>query len=134
MMSNTGKKTVLVVEDSPTQAVQTRALLVANGLHVLMACDGVEGIEMAEEYLPRLIILDWEMPRMNGGEVLRALKSKPDTRQIPIIIFTHHDTPEIKAAGLQDGAVDFIPKDAFAKVVMLETLKQMGIITVRSGG
>lgn len=132
MMPNSTKKTVLVVEDSPTQAVQTRALLVANGLHVLMASDGMEGVEMAEEYLPKLIILDWEMPRMNGGEVLRVLKSKPDTCKIPIIIFTHHDSPEIKAAGIQEGAVDFIPKDAFAKVVMLETLKQMGFIAPAS--
>jgi len=128
-MSNLSMKTVLVVEDSPTQAVQTRALLVANGLHVIIACDGVEGLEMAVEYLPELIILDWELPRMNGGEVLRALKNKSQTCQIPIIVFTHHDTPEIKIAGLQEGAVDFIPKDAFAKVVMLETLKQMGFIT-----
>lgn len=122
------KRTILVVEDSPTQAIQTRALLVANGLKVMVACDGVEGIEMAAEYLPGLIILDWEMPRMNGGEVVRQLKSNPETSQIPIIIFTRHDSPEIKNAGLQGGAIDFIPKDAFAKVVMVETLKEMGFI------
>jgi CheY-like chemotaxis protein len=127
-MLNCAKKTVLVVEDSPTQAVQTRALLVANGLQVIIACDGLEGIQIAEEILPKLIILDWEMPHINGSEVLRRLKSKPLTSQIPIIIFTQHDSLEIKAAGLQEGAVDFIPKDAFAKVVMVETLKQMGFI------
>lgn len=122
------RKTILVVEDSPTQAAQIRALLVANGLKVLLAQDGQEGIEMAQQYYPGLIILDWELPVMNGGEVARVLKSNSKTSQIPIIIFTRYDQAEIVSAGLQEGAVDFIPKDAFAKVVMVETLKQMGFI------
>lgn len=122
------RKTILVVEDSPTQAAQIRALLVANGLKVLLAQDGQEGIEMAQQYYPGLIILDWELPVMNGGEVARVLKNNSKTSQIPIIIFTRYDQAEIVSAGLQEGAVDFIPKDAFAKVVMVETLKQMGFI------
>jgi CheY-like chemotaxis protein len=123
------KKTILVVEDSPTQAVQIRALLVANGLHVQLAADGVEGLEKALEILPDLIIADLEMPRMNGIEMAHALKEKPQTSKIPLIMFTRHDSPEAMAMGLSEGIVDFIPKDAFAKVVMIETLKQMGIIT-----
>jgi len=122
------KKTVLVVEDSPTQAAQIRALLVANGLHVLIASDGVDGLEQATEYLPELVILDLEMPRMNGIEVAHALKANPDTAHIPLILFTRHDSPEAMSMGLSEGVVDFIPKDAFAKVVMIETLKQMKII------
>lgn len=122
------KRTILVVEDSPTQAVQIRALLVANGLHVELAADGLEGMQMANELLPGLIILDLEMPRMNGVEVVRALKKDARTKNIPIIIFTRHDSPEALAMGLDQGVVDFIPKDAFAKVVMVETLKQMGFI------
>jgi CheY-like chemotaxis protein len=123
-----GKKTILVVEDSPTQAVQIRALLIANGLSVQLAADGIEGLEKASEYLPDLIILDLEMPRMNGIEMARELKNNPLTRQIPMIMFTRHDTPEVMVMGLDEGIVDFIPKDAFAKVVMVETLKQMGFI------
>ena len=122
------KKTVLVVEDSPTQAAQIRALLVANGLHVLLAGDGVDGLEQATEYLPELVILDLEMPRMNGIEVAHALKADPRTSHIPLILFTRHDSPEAMSMGLEEGVVDFIPKDAFAKVVMIETLKQMKII------
>ncbi len=122
------KKTILVVEDSPTQAVQIRALLVANGLHVQIAADGIEGLEMAADILPDLIILDMEMPRMNGLEMAHALRENPVTAKIPMIMFTRHDSPEVMAMGLGEGIVDFIPKDAFAKVVMIETLKQMGII------
>ncbi len=123
------KKNILVVEDSPTQAAQIRALLLANGLHVELACDGVEGLERAVEVLPDLIILDMEMPRMNGIEMAHALKDNPLTCKIPMIMFTRYDSPEVMAMGMGEGIVDFIPKDAFAKVVMVETLKQMGIIT-----
>jgi chemosensory pili system protein ChpA (sensor histidine kinase/response regulator) len=122
------KKTILVVEDSPTQAVQIRALLVANGLHVEIAGDGIEGLERANEVMPDLIILDLEMPRMNGIEMAHELKKNSRTCKIPLIMFTRHDNPEAMAMGLGEGIVDFIPKDAFAKVVMVETLKQMGII------
>ena len=122
------KKTILVVEDSPTQAAQIRALLVANGLQVQLACDGIEGLEKAVETQPALIILDLEMPRMNGVETARALKANLLTRKIPLILFTRHELTEAKALGLDEEIADFIPKDAFAKVVMIETLKQMGII------
>ncbi len=122
------RKTILVVEDSPTQAVQIRALLIANGLRVEIAGDGLEGLERANEIMPDLIILDMEMPRMNGIEMAHELKGNPRTCRIPMIMFTRHDNPETMAKGLDEGIVDFIPKDAFAKVVMVETLKQMGII------
>lgn len=122
------KKTILVVEDSPTQAAQTRALLIANGLNVHLAGDGIEGLEKAVEVLPELIILDLEMPRMNGMEMANALKEDPRTSKIPIIFFTRHELPEMMSTGTEERVVDFIPKDAFAKVVMIETLKHMGIL------
>lgn len=122
------KKTILVVEDSPTQAAQIRALLVANGLQVQLASDGIEGLEKAVETQPALIILDLEMPRMNGVETARALKANLLTRKIPLILFTRHERTEAKSLGMDEEIADFIPKDAFAKVVMIETLKQMGII------
>lgn len=128
MADDNRKKTILVVEDSPTQAAQTRALLVANGLNVQLAGDGVEGLEKAVEVHPELIILDLEMPRMNGLEMANALKENPVTNKIPIIFFTRHPVPEALVAGSGERVLDFIPKDAFAKVVMIETLKQMGIL------
>lgn len=128
MADDSHKKTILVVEDSPTQAAQTRALLVANGLNVQLAVDGVDGLEKAVAVQPELIILDLEMPRMNGVEMANALKANPMTDKIPIIFFTRHPVPEALVAGSEERVLDFIPKDAFAKVVMIETLKQMGIL------
>ena len=121
-------RNILVIEDSVTQAMQIRALLIANNLLVTLAFDGADGLEKALEILPGLIISDFEMPLMNGVEVARALKNNPLTRDIPIILFTGHTMQDALQMGLGEGIVEIIPKDAFAKVVMVETLKQLGFI------
>lgn len=122
------KKTVLVVEDSPTQALHMQALLEQEGLSVLLAHDGKTGLEMAQELGPDLIVLDVQMPEMNGFQVCGELKNRRATKDIPIIMFTRHDEREAVVLGLQTGAVDYIPKDAFADAVLLETLRQMKLI------
>ena len=83
---------------------------------------------MAGQFHPDLIVLDVQMPGMNGFQVCRQLKSDPATEDIPIIMFTRHDEQEAVVLGLQTGAVDYIPKDAFADAVLLETLRQMDLI------
>jgi CheY-like chemotaxis protein len=122
------KKKILVVEDSPTQALHTQALLEQEGLEVLLAYDGREGLQMARQLHPDLIVLDVQMPGMNGFQVCQQLKGEPATEDIPIIMFTRHDEQEAVVLGLQTGAVDYIPKDAFADAVLLETLRQMELI------
>jgi DNA-binding response OmpR family regulator len=129
MMSEpVSRKRILVVEDSPTQAQHMRMLLEQEGVEVVLADDGRMGLQMAQELLPDLIVLDVQMPGMNGFQVCRQLKNQRDTEDIPIIMFTRHDEQEAVVLGLQTGAVDYIPKDAFADAVLLETLRQMKFI------
>ena len=125
--ANTQKK-ILVVEDSPTQALHMQTLLEREGVLVLVAHDGATGLQIAHESLPDLIVLDVQMPGMNGFQVCRRLKNSHNTKDIPIIMFTRHDEQEAVLLGLQTGAVDYIPKDAFADAVLLETLRQMALI------
>jgi len=122
------KKRILVVEDSPTQAMHLQALLEQAGLEVILAFDGRTGLQMAQETHPDLVVLDIQMPEMNGFQVCRQLKDTRTTADIPIIMFTRHDEEEAVVLGLQTGAVDYIPKDAFADAVLLETLRQMSLI------
>lgn len=119
---------VLVVEDSPVQAALLKDFLSKTGLQILWAPNGVECLKLVHQVEPNLIVLDLEMPKMGGLETCEALKNNPKTAHIPIILFTRYDEPELMKAGLKSGAVDFIPKDAFADAVLLETLKQMGLI------
>ncbi|MBN1660521.1 MAG: response regulator [Anaerolineae bacterium] len=122
------EKTILVVEDSTTQALHLRTLLEREGLNVLWARDGRQGIELTQEHLPSLVVLDIQMPDVNGFEVLRQLKSTAATVEIPVVMFTRYDDAQSVISGLETGAVDYIPKDAFAEAVLLETLRQMGFI------
>jgi DNA-binding response OmpR family regulator len=125
-------KIVLLVEDNRTQALHLQTLLEQEGLKVAWASDGREGIRMAQQLLPDLIVLDVQMPEMNGFQVCQQLKYTRDTASIPVIMFTRHDDPEAVVLGLETGAVDYIPKDAFADAVLLETLRQMGLIGPRA--
>ena len=122
------RKKILVIEDSPTQAIHMQVLLEREGLQVLLAYDGPTGLQIAHDVHPDLIVLDVQMPGMNGFQVCRHLKNERDTKDIPIIMFTRHDEQEAIMLGLQTGAVDYIPKDAFADAVLLETLRQMELI------
>ena len=120
-------KVALVVEDSPTQATHLQALLEGMGIRVICAINGRMGIRRAQQLQPNVIILDIQMPELNGFEVCKMLKESPETADIPIILFTRWDASEAVQLGLEYGAVDYIPKDAFADAVLIETLRQMGI-------
>jgi DNA-binding response OmpR family regulator len=120
-------KTILVIEDSTTQALHLQALLEEAGLKVIWAPDGQTGVKMAHQALPDLIVLDVQLPDLNGFQVCQDLKSQNDTQHIPVIMFTRHDDPQAVVLGLQTGVVDYIPKDAFADAVLMETLRQMGL-------
>jgi DNA-binding response OmpR family regulator len=121
-------KTILIVEDSSTQALHLQVLLEQEELNVVLAHDGRLGLQMAQQLHPDLVVLDVQMPEMNGFQVCQQLKKARETADIPVIMFTRHDEHESVILGLQTGAVDYIPKDAFADAVLLETLRQMGFI------
>lgn len=120
-------KHVLVVEDSAVQAATIEEMLREEGLEVLYAENGGAGVSMAQQYLPDAIVLDIKMPDMDGFEVCRRLKDDERTANIPILMLTVCDTPDALVQGLDLGAIDFIPKDAFCYTVLRETLRQLRI-------
>jgi CheY-like chemotaxis protein len=122
------RKTVLIVEDSPAQALALGHSLEQAGLRVLWARDGRIGVNMAQEHAPDVILLDVEMPKMNGFEACQHLKENVQTANIPVIMLTVHTEPITVNALLEQGAVEFIPKGAFSEAVLLETLRQLDIL------
>jgi CheY-like chemotaxis protein len=122
-------KTVLVVEDSPVQAASIGQLLEQKGLRVLYALDGRIGVHMAQQHKPDAVVLDLQMPAMDGFEVCKCLKGDVQTADIPIVILTAHaDTADAVVRGIDLGAIDFIPKDSFADTVLVETLRQLHVL------
>jgi CheY-like chemotaxis protein len=122
------RKTVLIVEDSPAQALALEHLLKEEGLEVHWAPDGQVGVSLAHQYLPDLIVLDVEMPKMGGFEACRRLKDDDRTADIPVVLLTVRDDAATALHGIDLGAVDFIPKDVFSGTVLVETLRQLGIL------
>jgi CheY-like chemotaxis protein len=119
---------VLIVEDSPVQAMALQKLLETQGLRVICAPNGRVGVEMAERWKPDAIVLDIKMPDMDGFEVCQHLQSNAKTSHIPIVMLTVYSEPPMLRQSIYLGAVDFIPKDDFANAVLLETLRQLQVL------
>ena len=121
-------KTVLVVEDSPTQMMRLERLLMDNGLGVICVHNGEDGLHQAQLHLPDLIVLDIELPGMDGLKLCRLLKENRHTRPIPVVLFTQFTDVETAKFGFQAGAVKYIPKDENSEAALLDTLKSIGLI------
>jgi DNA-binding response OmpR family regulator len=104
------KRTVLVIDDNPDLLDMVDAILSDTGFLVAKTVSGEEGLTVARTLRPNLILLDLNMPRMDGWEVLRLLKEDGVTREIPVAIFSVRTDLRDKIFGLQRGAVDYIPK------------------------
>ena len=125
-MTTNHRLSVLIVEDSQPQALKLKLTLENNNCHVDWAETGLGGLELAQQKRFDLIVLDIELPDINGFEVCKRLKTDPALTDIPVVMLTTLDQAENAMSGLDAGAIDYIPKDAFAEIVLLETIKQMG--------
>lgn len=114
---------VLLVEDSPTQAMEICANLQKYGFQVEIAQDGLTALRMVDELHPDLVVLDVNLPKMDGYQVCRRIKRDPNTAGIPVIMLTVADSSEATMTGLEAGADDYIPKDIFANENLISTLQ-----------
>jgi len=102
--------TVLIVEDEMAQREVLGYNLEADGFRVIKAEDGEEALLLVAEEKPDILVLDWMMPNLSGIEVCRRLKSRPDTRGIPIIMLSARSEEVDKVRGLETGADDYVVK------------------------
>ena len=99
--------TVLIVEDDPTTTDLVRMYLNRDGHRVLTAADGAEGLQLARDSRPDLVVLDVMLPRMNGMEVCRTLRMEST---VPVIMLTARVDEEDRLTGLEAGADDYVTK------------------------
>ena len=104
--------TVLVADDSPLVLRMIEKMLQGAGFGVVTAKDGLEAIEKAFAEDVSLVILDVMMPRMNGYQACRLLKSEPSTKGVPVVILTSKDQAGDRFWGLETGADHYVTKDA----------------------
>jgi PleD family two-component response regulator len=102
--------TILVVEDDPVVRSLTRDALEDEGYVVIEAEDGVAACEACEKIVPSLVMSDVLMPRMDGFELCRVLRERPETHHVPILVATGLDDHQSIATAYEAGATDFISK------------------------
>lgn len=103
----TDKPVVLIIDDEPALCQVLTVLLEEEGFSVITASDGDEGLRLALEQRPDLVLLDIMLPHTDGREVCRRLREVSD---VPIIMLTCMSTPEEKVGRLADGADDYVTK------------------------
>src|SRR6266699_3789699 len=101
---------ILVVDDDPVVRSLMRATLENDNFEVIEAVDGVEGCQLYEKHRPDLLLVDVIMPRMDGYELCRELRSRLASAYVPIVVATSLDDVPSIAQAYDAGATDFIPK------------------------
>ncbi|MFP4274750.1 MAG: phosphate regulon transcriptional regulator PhoB [Paracoccaceae bacterium] len=102
--------TILVVEDEPAQREVLTYNLEAEGFRVAQAANGEEALLLVDEEAPDIIVLDWMLPNVSGIEVCRQLKTRPETRSVPVIMLSARSEEVDRVRGLETGADDYVVK------------------------
>jgi DNA-binding response OmpR family regulator len=108
MPNSPGQKTVLVIEDDPSINMGLEMNLSAEGYRVLVATDGERGLELAKQEGIDVVILDVMLPRMNGFELIKALRR--ERHNVPVIMLSARGAEMDKVMGLELGAEDYVTK------------------------
>ncbi len=118
------KKIILIIEDEELMVRMYTKLFSFEGYTVASSTDGEHGLKKAKDEKPDLIVLDIMMPKMNGLEVLEALKSNPETSDIPVVILTNLGNDETLKESLQLGAAGYLVKSQVTNETLIEEIKQ----------
>ncbi|EAT14334.1 response regulator [Desulfuromonas acetoxidans] len=120
-MSVEDKKTILVVDDSPTVRRLVELVLTQNGYEVLSAEDGEKGLEMARQHLPSVVLVDFVMPKMNGHMFCKMLREDDNLKDVPVILISSKSEVVGHAFEASFGIVHYFtkpfePEDLVAKI------------------
>ena len=125
-MSLPRRKVLLLVDDSKTILLMERMILGGGAYELITALDGEEAVEKARAELPDLILMDVVMPRMNGFEACRRIRSGEATSDIPVIMVTTRGEIESVEAGYQSGCADYVIKPIDAQELLAKVQSYFG--------
>ncbi len=120
------KKTILVVDDSVTVRQQMRIFFTNNGYDVIEAADGALGLEQARGNPVDLMIVDFNMPNMNGLEMIEEVRKLPTHPKTPIFVLTTASSRSLAARGKTVGATAWIVKPFKPEIVLQGVKKVLG--------
>lgn len=125
MPHKTIQQPILIVDDEPQNLAALRQILMEES-DLIFARSGQTALDAARNHSPKMILLDVDMPEMDGYEVCRRLKADPATEEIPIIFITSRADPVSENLGFEIGAVDYIAKPVFPAVVLARVRAHLG--------
>lgn len=114
---------ILIVDDSPTETYKFREILERHGHQVLEAPNGADGVALARQEKPDLVLMDVVMPGLNGFQATRQLTKGADTAHIPVVIVTTKDQETDRVWGKRQGARDYLTKPV-DEAVLLEVIER----------
>lgn len=124
---NTPKETILIVDDAPSTINVLKTDLNHAGYRVLAATNGKSALDIVSETKPDLILMDVNMPGMNGYDTCESIKQKPEYRDIPVIFLSGLTDTLDKVKAFSSGAVDYMEKPAPAEELLARVKAQLSI-------
>jgi two-component system, cell cycle response regulator DivK len=122
-----GGRTILLVEDNEDNRIVYTTILRYYGYQVLEAHDGIEGVSLARQAHPDLILMDVGLPGLDGWEATRRLKADEQTRQIPVVALTAHALAEHRAQAIAAGCDGYLAKPVEPREVVAEVRRHIGL-------
>lgn len=120
------KKTkVLIIEDDSYILDMYKMKFKASNFEVMVAQDGIKGLKILEKQIPDVILLDVIMPKMDGFQVLKAIKNKDSLKEIPVILLTNLGQKENIEKGFELGAVDYVVKAHFTPLEIVKKIREI---------
>ncbi len=121
------EKTVLLVEDNEDNRIVYATVLEHFGYRVIEAKDGAEGVRLAREAHPDVVLMDISIPVIDGWRATSMLKGDPDTTAIPVIALTAHALPEDRERSAEVGCDGYLAKPCEPSRVLAEVKRVLGI-------
>lgn len=119
------KYTVLIVDDLPVNIILLKTMLTRTNVRLLTATNGQEALDIVRSQRPELILLDIQMPVMNGWEVLKAIKEDPELKSTVIIVVSAYTSPEDIEQSMKLGASGFIKKPVIMDILLSSVTSQL---------
>ncbi len=121
------EKTVLLIEDNEDNRIVYATVLEHFGYRVIEARDGAEGVRLAHENHPDVVLMDISIPIIDGWRATTMLKEAPDTTAIPVIALTAHALPEDREKSAEVGCDGYLAKPCEPSRVLAEVKRVLGI-------
>jgi CheY-like chemotaxis protein len=105
-------KTVLIIDDNPVITNIYRGKLSAGGLHTEIASNGEEGLEMLDRCKPDVVLLDLMLPKVNGMDVLKRIRARPEYKTLPVVVFSNSYSTDVMQQAWGFGATEVLHKSS----------------------